>query len=94
MGIKDLLRNDEKCISIFELLNKYGYLRTLIFDNYGNLFTLVSTDDRTVLKLLASYVETAIPVAIRYYDVLLVHKNSIINLEEFIETSYGKSIIN
>jgi len=83
-GIKDLIRNGERSTSIFEMLREYGYQSAILFDNYGNLLTKINTQDETALKLLASYAETAEPVTIWYYDVLLIHKNSVIDSEEFV----------
>lgn len=71
---------------IFNMLHSFGYLQGYIFDNYGNILTRVGTDDETALDMLAKYVISVEPTTIWYYDILLIHKDSILIAEEFIKT--------
>ncbi len=73
-GIEDLIKNNEDPVSIWNYLNNLGYKKAYIYDNFGSLLTVISTDDYEALKLLSNYIINAKPRKIWYYDVLLINE--------------------
>lgn len=75
-----LKEQGEDYLSIFQLLFEYGYTDCILFDNYGNYFNLVKTNNHHLLK---KYIEgTRIKGSPFYYDVLAIPDSSTVNIEE------------
>ncbi|MGN4126599.1 FkbM family methyltransferase [Lysinibacillus sphaericus] len=78
---KSLVEQGENEISIFGYLNDLGYERALLYDNFGELLTIVNTKDEDNLKVLMNYILGS-NQRIYYYDVLLIHRDSILDIGE------------
>lgn len=72
---------DELCI--FPFVRKMGYDTLLLYDNFGNILTMLQTDAAEQLKLLINYTMQE-DKHIYYYDVLLIHKESQFQYKDFI----------
>lgn len=72
-----LFEQQEDPLSIFPLLNDKGYDVLIIFDNYGNFFDSVEIGDYQ--KLSGYIIKTREENYPYYYDVLVIHKNSVVN---------------
>lgn len=77
--LPELLDNGEDPVSIFGLMNKEGYEKGILFDNLGNPFCIIETNKSDNLLRLVQYTKTK---RIGYYDVCLIHKEHVINIEE------------
>lgn len=72
----------EDPLSIFPLLDKIGYTKCILFDNYGNYFDCVATSGT---QLLHSYLENTQEEGLPYYyDVLAIPENKGYNAVEMI----------
>lgn len=66
----------EDPLSIFPLLNEYGYNECILFDNYGNYIKKILTKD---LQQLSFQIEETIGDGLPYYyDVLVIPQNHVI----------------
>lgn len=72
----------EDSLSIFPALNELGYKECILFDNFGNVFDKVDTNNTSLLK---SYIENTIGEGLPYYyDVLAIPENKGYNTAELI----------
>lgn len=67
-----LAEHEESPVCIFDKLYEWGYQRALVFDNYGDLVTVVNTNDTEALKVLSDYPKNC-RQRIHYFDLCLVH---------------------
>lgn len=72
-SLDELIENGEDPTSIFDLLNKNGYEELILFDNYGNLFSICQTSNIDYLKNVIEYTRNKI---IFYYDVCAINRNA------------------
>lgn len=69
----------EDPISIFPMLNDLGYTECILFDNLGNLFDIIKTNNLPKLK---DCIERTIGYGLpHYYDVLTINKNGDFNIK-------------
>lgn len=72
-------------VSIFPYLRNLGYEKLLLYDNFGNIMTMLSTDETESLKLLNEYSERGGENRrIFYYDVLVIPKESDFTYKDFL----------
>ena len=72
----------EDTLSIFPIVNQWGYSKAIIFDNFGELVTELNTNDTLAFRLLLDYSKSK-EQKICYYDILLItSKYSITELIE------------
>lgn len=72
----------EDPLSIFPILDRLGYKECILFDNYGNVFVNVDTNNTALLK---SYIDNTIGDGLPYYyDVLAIPENKGYNAAELI----------
>lgn len=69
--------------SIFPFVRSMGYDTLILYDNFGNILTVLHTDDTEQLRLLADYTVQE-DKHIYYYDVLLIHKESQFQYQDFL----------
>jgi hypothetical protein len=81
-GLRKLGENPE---TIFEYLNELGYEECVLFDNYGTIISTLKTCDKVNIKLMMEY-SCNVEKQIYYYDVLLFHKDSSLNVADFLES--------
>ena len=63
----------EDPLSIFPILDELGYKECILFDNFGNVFANVDTNNTALLK---SYIDNTIGDGLPfYYDVLAIPNN-------------------
>lgn len=74
-----LLLNKEDPIGIFSYLEECGYEKLILFDNFGNMFAMIDCSNEEMLRYLIEYTKYK---TIYYFDVLAVHKDSIVDLRE------------
>ena len=72
----------EDPLSIFPILDRLGYKECILFDNFGNVFANVDTNNTALLK---SYIDNTIGDGLPYYyDVLAIPENKGYNAAELI----------
>lgn len=72
----------EDPLSIFPILDELGYKECILFDNYGNLFDKIDTNN---ISLLRTSIENTIGEGLPYYyDVLAIPENKGYNAAELI----------
>lgn len=77
----------EDPLSIFPQLESWGYSECILFDNFGNPFTLVPTND---LKKLGNYIEKTIGEGLPYYyDVLAISKSKDYSTKQLYNLFFG-----
>ena len=79
---KELIEGGEDPLSIFNMLMNNGYGELILFDNYGNLFQRVKTNEYQRLKDAIDY---SMNQVLYYYDVCAIHENSVIKIDELWE---------
>lgn len=77
--LPELVENKENPISIFETMYEEGYKEAILMDNLGNPLCIVETSKANTLLGLIDYTKTQ---KIGYYDVCLIHCDSVLKVEE------------
>lgn len=74
------IEQGEDPLSIFHILDELGYHECILFDNYGNLFDKVDTNNKALLK---SHIKNTIGDGLPYYyDVLAIPDKEGYNAKE------------
>lgn len=60
-------------------MEECGYEKLILFDNFGNMFAMIDCSNEEMLRYLIEYTKYK---TIYYFDVLAVHKDSIVDLRE------------
>lgn len=76
--------NNENPISIFPILSQIGYDEIIVFDNFGDMLCRLHCNDTLALSMLMDYSRDS-NKRICYYDMLIFHKDSGLNTEEFVK---------
>ena len=60
-------------------MEECGYEKLILFDNFGNMLAMIDCSNEEMLRYLIEYTKYK---TIYYFDVLAVHKDSIVDLRE------------